>query len=429
MLCLIITPLAFLILLLIAIFNVCLARLLTAPGAVLFNLGAPGPKLTPRVWLGNAFMRRFMRRLGRAGADLTIPDLAALRSSVAQQVLDQVPPGDRLAYEGVERMAEAWCFFEVLVGVCDGDSCDGHQCACHPRAEKRGGGSARQPVVGKPADEEAVEEDVRLVALSRVASSQVNAQWLQEHGDFVRAAMAPHIDLLRQALDSLGSRFNSSGLTLDDAVGGRTQEETAEALRCFLCNLQAPEPRRNRRGSVASCGAAAAVRLGRLAAQLTPQRLADYHRQMARFGVAKARRDFRQYMTVLQRNLEASVAQNECPLSGAVLQHLREVESFLTTIYRFFKCVDMGGGEERTEGGDVRQSVSSPPEAASDDSEEGPKTAPKPSLDRGVAGYVACLNCGHNGVLSEGEAQHLALHLRSARFGKYAGEELEGGRV
>ncbi|CAJ1448634.1 unnamed protein product [Effrenium voratum] len=39
MLCLIITPLAFLILLLIAIFNVCLARLLTAPGAVLFNLG------------------------------------------------------------------------------------------------------------------------------------------------------------------------------------------------------------------------------------------------------------------------------------------------------------------------------------------------------------------------------------------------------
>ena len=35
-----------------------------------------------------------------------------------------------------------------------------------------------------------------------------------------------------------------------------------------------------------------------------------------------------------------------------------------------------------------------------------------PAIDRDLAGYVACLNCGHNGVLSEGEAQHLALHLR-----------------
>merc|ERR1712012_1124660 len=41
-------------------------------------------------------------------------------------------------------------------------------------------------------------------------------------------------------------------------------------------------------------------------------------------------------------------------------------------------------------------------------------------VDRSIIGYVMCINCGHNGTLHKGEAQHLALHLRAARFGKYA---------
>jgi len=44
----------------------------------------------------------------------------------------------------------------------------------------------------------------------------------------------------------------------------------------------------------------------------------------------------------------------------------------------------------------------------------------RPTLDRSVTGYVMCIDCGHNGILSEGEAQHLALHLKAAKFGKYA---------
>eukprot|EP00913_Durusdinium_trenchii_P033830 g31668.t1 len=81
--------------------------------------------------------------------------------------------------------------------------------------------------------------------------------------------------------------------------------------------------------------------------------MSDYHRQLARVGVARVRRDFRQQLSALQRSLErrgaegsigdASVAQGDCPLSAAVLTHLREVEKFMTAIYRFFKCVDISG--------------------------------------------------------------------------------------
>lgn len=385
--------------------------------------------------------------------DATIPDLAALRTAVAQKVLEQVPSSERLTYEGVERMAEAWTFFEVLLSICD--ACDGG-CACHPRfgESKR---SARQPVVGKPVAEategslEAGEEDARLV-VRPPPPPRVTLQWLQEHSEFVHFTMSPHIDMLRQALDTLGSRFNAGGLTLDEALGG--QEEAAEALQSFLCNLQvwgslalrgasgdfSPVPRaavdddlelflaRGLSGTTASMSA----RLAKVFATLTPMRMAEYHRQLARIGVARVRRDFRQHLAALQRNLEA-MAQSDCALSAAVLGHLREVEQFMTAIYRFFKCVDINGqGEQNPDRPDAGESgIPRPPnrsptalmEVGSDDSEEGSRAhAPRPALDRSLAGYVACLNCGHNGVLSEGEAQHLALHLRTAKFGKYAEE-------
>ncbi|CAK9005456.1 Hypothetical protein SCF082_LOCUS8605 [Durusdinium trenchii] len=330
--------------------------------------------------------------------DATIPDLAALRTAVAQKVLEQVPSSERFSYEarpgakwalqrcrehpGLDRMAEAWTFFEVLLSICD--ACDGG-CVCQPRfgESKR---SARQPVVGKPVVEtetapQAGDEDSRLVARPPTPA-KVTVQWLQEHSDFVHFTMSPHIDLLRQAVDSLGSRFNASGLPLDEALGGH-QEDAAEALQCFLCNLQvwgslalrgasgefSPMPRtavdddleravftrrctqlsreelflaRGLSGTTASMSA----RLAKVAEQLTPSRMSDYHRQLARVGVARVRRDFRQQLSALQRSLDASVAQGDCPLSAAVLTHLREVEKFMTAIYRFFKCVDISGQGE-----------------------------------------------------------------------------------
>lgn len=393
--------------------------------------------------------------------DATIPDQAALRTAVAQKVLEQVPSTERLSYEGLDRTAEAWSFFEVLLSICD--ACDGG-CACNPRLgeSKR---SARQPVVGKPVEVsegnlEAGEEDSRLVARPPTPP-RVTIQWLQEHSEFVHFTMSPHIDMLRQALDSLGSRFNAGGLTLDEALGGLVEEDKTEALQCFLGNLQvwgslalrgasgdfSPVPRaavdddlelflaRGLSGATASMSA----RLAKVAETQTPGKMAEYHRQLARIGVARVRRDFRQHLAALQRNLETSVAQNDCALSAAVLGHLREVEKFMTAIYRFFKCVDINGQGDPTlerleaSGGDgvLRPPNRSPTalmEVGSDDSEEGSRIhVPKPNLDRSLAGYVACLNCGHNGVLSEGEAQHLALHLRTAKFGKYADEAATNG--
>ena len=50
--------------------------------------------------------------------------------------------------------------------------------------------------------------------------------------------------------------------------------------------------------------AAMTERLARVAEQLTPGRLADYHRQLARISVATLRRELRQRLGALQRNLE-----------------------------------------------------------------------------------------------------------------------------
>ena len=50
--------------------------------------------------------------------------------------------------------------------------------------------------------------------------------------------------------------------------------------------------------------AAMTERLAKTFEQLSPQRLADYHRRLARIAVAKLRRDLRQRLGVLQRNLE-----------------------------------------------------------------------------------------------------------------------------
>lgn len=120
----------------------------------------------------------------------------------------------------------------------------------------------------------------------------------------------------------------------------------------------------------------------------------------------------------------------------AVLGHLREIETFISSIYRFFKCVDLASDDAGlSEAGFAGVSSSA---VDADSSEEGAADPqprpPRPIFDRALTGYGCWVDCGHNGILSEGEAQHFALHLRAAGFGTYCGpgqellERREGAR-
>eukprot|EP00928_Gymnodinium_smaydae_P043416 TRINITY_DN2908_c0_g1_i4.p2 TRINITY_DN2908_c0_g1~~TRINITY_DN2908_c0_g1_i4.p2 ORF type:complete len:156 (-),score=48.42 TRINITY_DN2908_c0_g1_i4:195-662(-) len=151
-------------------------------------------------------------------------------------------------------------------------------------------------------------------------------------------------------------------------------------------------------------------------------------------------------MASLRRHMEAMGNSEDYVLGfdicAAALSHLREVETFTTAIYRFFKCIELTTKPPSAAApvpdllGDSQELAQVPPppvfggEAAnaeaSDDSEEGHsrQSGTSASVNRGVdrsaVGYVVTLNCGHNGSLSDGEVQHLICHLRAARFGKWA---------
>jgi len=391
--------------------------------------------------------------------DCTIPDLAALRTEVAEHAVEAAPASERLILEPekLQGVAEAWVFLETLVAVCDRRA-DGERdfqpfSEAPPEAKR----PARQVVMGKPqvaeadARQEAGEDLERLVG-SRATSSRdgaarggkraaLTSEWLEEHVFEVRSAMATSVDAIRIALDVIGTQWNSSGLTLDDALSGRGVEECCTALRCFLANLQVwgslgalrePFPAAVdreiemmlKKGTTVTESRELTGRLTRLAASMTPERLASYHRHLSRAVVADARRGFRQCMVAVRKACDSPSLRDSTAwgpeLRGVTLNHLKELEGLLGTIYRHFKCVDMAGGS---------QSVAD----QSDDSEEGwaggvppppPMAAPtgpsKPVLDRSVVGYVMCIECGHNGALHDGEMHHLSLHLRAARFGKWA---------
>lgn len=391
--------------------------------------------------------------------DVTIPDLAALRTAVALRAVERAPAGDRLnmEIERVQKLVDGWVFLDTIVDICDRDNgandsspCAGCKGPSTPEAKR----PARQPVVGKPLVDpegrgDAGDEDTqRLVtSLPREAWRGVNnTRWLEEHVDVVRTVMAPHVDNIRVALDIVGTQLNAGGTTLDESLG-RPRDEACHAVRCFLANLQVwgslgstrtTEPLRPptdrdielflQKGSENQEGAEA-HRLARLAATLTPERLSTYHRQISRSLLAQVRREFRQHVSIIRRALEATTRDDSVPgseLAAAALAHLREVEAFVTAIYRFFKCVDISanGGADALEAADTSGSALGSDAGNSDDSEERERPtgrSPRPTIDRSLTGYSMCINCGHNGVLNEGEAEHLALHLRHARFGKYAG--------
>lgn len=394
--------------------------------------------------------------------DATIPDLSSLRTAVALEAVGRAEPHDRIILdEGkAARIAEAWTFLEAIVGVCD------RECGGDSGQAKR---PARQPVVGKPsvseADGFAGEEDMQRLVAGRSGGKEakgvkklpLTAQWLDENSSIVWAVMSTQLGNLRSLLDVVGMQFNAGGMTLDDAIGGgRSAEEAAAGLHSFLANLQVwgslgtVRERRNpasdrdvelllAKGSMQQEAPELATRLGRVASQLTPDRLSTYYRQLSRTTLAHVRREFRQYAATVRRAFESPRPRDELPggaeLRTAALGHLREVEGLLTSIYRFFKCIDVVGGQSLSAASSPSPSPHAVDPSLSDDcetedmrtSEDGAlgSAQPRPAFDRSVTGYVVTLDCGHNGVLSEGETQHLALHVKAARFGKWA--DLEGG--
>jgi len=408
--------------------------------------------------------------------DATIPDLASLRAAVAVEALEQMPASDRfmLDDDGIRRLVDAWAFFDTLISVCERD--DHQSVACHPSGLSEAKRPARQPVVGKPAPESDVRLDVseedtqHLVGPSRACveprGGVVSAQWLEENRETVRAVMGPHVAVLRLALFVVGTQVNAGGLTLDDALG-RGRAEAREALRCFLAGIQVwgslagaqegcagADPdielflgqgaeRDTPHAAEHGGGGDAEARAAEVAETLTPEKLSAYHRRLARSLISQGRREFRQYLSTLRRALEAPAREDGAPsaqLCVATFSHLQEVEGFMTGLHRFFRCVDFdqgSAGSPAAAGGAATHGSAElgggSDAAASDDSEEGgehttPRLSRPMTIDRSVTGYVVCIGCGHNGVLREGEVQHLGLHLRAAKLGRHGtacGEGME----
>jgi len=372
--------------------------------------------------------------------DATVPDLSSLRTGVAVEALLQVPQADRLApgEDRIRRLAEAWAFFDTLVAVCDREGQD-FVAACEHSAKR----PARQPVVGKPQVEpegrlEAGEEDTqRLVTTwprGEARKSNVDVRWLEEHVEIVQAVMSSHVDAIRLALDVVGTQLNAGGATLDDALSRGGLEDACEGLRCFVANIQVWGSLSSSREAVGPApGADVEVelflsrrpdhlesqkyidRLNKVTAALSPDRISAHHRQLSRTLVAQVRWLFRQQLSALRRALEPNARDDGSPASAlcaAVLAQLREIEGFMTVLDRFLKCVDIAGNTAGAPASpaDLISGVSVDT-VASDDSEEcrdpvGARPL-RPTIDRSVTGYLICIDCGHNGALSEAELQHL----------------------
>lgn len=374
--------------------------------------------------------------------DVTIPETASLRSAVAAEALEHVSEDDRLAInpEHAKRIADAWAFLETCVCICDRAGWDGNgaefaksQGASSPEPKR----SARQPVIGKPLGDvdgpidEPEEDTQRLVGSTKPSKSRkqlLDVQWLEENMQMVQTTLGPHAESIRSSLETVSAEFNSSGTTLDEALS-RAPDGSCEAIKCFVNNLQVWGSLGTVAHQLQPCAGAdkaierflhrdalpqdgkyeALLQLGQTTASLTPEGLAAYHRRLARIHAAKVHREFQQQVKNLQRVLEPIGTSERHPgaqVRSAVISHLLTVEDFLKSIYHFFKCVDMSRSKESTACEDSEESGSSH------------KHPLRPSFDRALTGYLMCIDCGHNGIPNEGEAQHLALHLRAAGFSR-----------
>jgi len=387
--------------------------------------------------------------------DATIPDLASLRTAVAVQEVERLPETDRLLIEDerLRRFGSSWAFFEVALGICDREDSPASRGEARPTplpAPNQPKRSARQPVIGvarldgEDCDARTSTEDTqRLVPLPNTIGNAnpgvVNNQWLEENSHSVRSLLGAHADVIRAALDVVGSQLNAGGMLLDDALQ-RAPDDPVDALKCFLSDIQIWGSVWNQReNSVADpdiemflakhdmhqqMTPALACRVARVAATLTPDRLSVYQRQLARAHVAHVRKNFRYRLQQVRKDLEPSADDGLAAsrLASAVLCNLREVEDFITALHRFFKRVDIG-----SEGSGAKPHLSDSSrggsEISSEESDEGlldrSSMVPRPPFDRSSIGYTININCGHNGILSGSEMQHLSMHLREARFGRF----------
>lgn len=309
--------------------------------------------------------------------------------------------------------------------------------------------------------------------------------------------MTSHCDQLRSALDAVGESLEGGGVTLNDTL---TDNPSCAcwALRCMLANLQVwgtlGEHREDREldaeMQAVDCdikqflckdsdgeylmptrvSTQGPVELGR---SLSPEMFTTYHRRLARARVGHARREFRRRLSTLQNALtqpaccsstsggasgssrggvgDMQEGDNAERLLRTVLRHLTAVESFVSSLSRFFKSVDLavpysrqqGQGLETPQGSSNDEATGTPKlrvpqvreEAArllsSDSSDEkhleslkGSGAVPQPKIAHAISGYIMHVDCGHNGLLDEVELRQLGLHLRAAGFGRTLNEGL-----
>jgi len=434
--------------------------------------------------------------------DSMIVDLAALRTAVALEAVAKMAPQERLACDDarLRRLKAACGFFQVLFASCEGDDDAGSQAERggfhHKQLPSSDRPSARQTGIGCPYSQgigsSSASTDVRLkscgespepAATSLAArlnggsggsAEPVGARWLEDHAALVRSAMGPFVDQIRSALDVALERLDAGGLTLNEVLG-EVPSDPCLALRATLANLQVWGSIGDQRSegcydhdqhrAAVSFSASisdheieaflrksdtvhdvSARRIARLEELITPGMVSDYHRRLARSQVAVVRRELRRRLGALEQALRnmgdtaPHIGTNEQAeqLRAAVLDHLSEVEGFVSAIGRFFKSVDLMPARA-SEGGGTTTSVSSRTSGDSSDERldftggslfdscsprppETPATTPWPTIDHATFGYLIHIDCGHNGVLDESEFRHLGLHLRAARFGRLHGD-------
>lgn len=405
--------------------------------------------------------------------DATIPDLASLRTGIAIRALEQCAPGERLELpeEQVRRLASAWQFLQTLLAICDREKgqligrAPLRSQPPSPPQQQETKRSARPVTFGRPGDgEDHADDRSRLVAPKAAGADApssgcvLDAEWLQENAEGVKRVMGHYAHSLRFAMDSIGVYLNAGGATLGEAFGDRFLEPHV-AVKSFCANLQVWGSLGSMREHLAHISnkevelllqkgveqtSSEASRLSRTLATLTPDVLSSYHRQLSAPLAAEAQKMFKLHAARVIRFLEVPASpppednQDDQWLSALLraqtLEHLREVEAFLACVCHFFSGAgaptdgDDAGVADSNTGASACDAVASTapqslgrpqqvPDSAPSSPSRSSKTA-RPAFDRALTGYLMCVECGHNGHLSEGEMAHLRLHLRSAAFGK-----------
>mmetsp|Transcript_52577 Transcript_52577/g.140752 ORF Transcript_52577/g.140752 Transcript_52577/m.140752 type:complete len:175 (-) Transcript_52577:40-564(-) len=166
--------------------------------------------------------------------------------------------------------------------------------------------------------------------------------------------------------------------------------------------------------------------------------ITTYHRRLARSRVGLIRREFKRRLGALQHAFthaassgaggsDAQAGEQVDRLFRTALHHLGEVESFVATLSRFFKSVDLAVPYNRQQGCAPERELQETSAHLSDSSDEklldnsvdkaSTSAKPQPAIDHTSAGYIMHIDCGHNGIMDEVDMRQLGLHLRAARFG------------